>query len=92
MPHVRHDAVNLKAHDIARASLSRAGVDLSAHVGPLTVLPAGVTGVVEWANRLLVVAYMLWVVLAAIPILRDSLHWTSLHRDEPVHVAFLRQR
>ena len=51
-------------------SLSQAGVDLSAQVGPLTVLPAGVTPVVGWANRLLIAAYMLWVVLTAFPLLR----------------------
>jgi len=51
-------------------SLSQAGVDLSAQAGPLTALPAGVTPVVGWANRLLVAAYMLWVVLTALPILR----------------------
>ena len=51
-------------------SLSQAGVDLSAQAGPLTVLPAGVTPVVGWANRLLIAAYMLWVVLTALPILR----------------------
>jgi hypothetical protein len=51
-------------------SLSQAGVDLSAQAGPLTALPAGVTPIVGWANRLLVAAYMLWVVLTALPILR----------------------
>jgi hypothetical protein len=51
-------------------SLSQAGVDLAAQTGPLTVLPAGITPVVGWANRLLVAAYMLWVILAALPILR----------------------
>ena len=53
-------------------SLSQAGVDLSTQAAPLTVLPAGVTPVVGWANRLLIVAYMLWVVLTALPILRDA--------------------
>ena len=53
-------------------SLSQAGIDLSAQAAPLTVLPAGVTPVVGWANRLLVAAYMLWVVLTALPILRDA--------------------
>ena len=53
-------------------SLSQAGVDLSAQAGPLTVLPAGVTPVVGWANRLFIAAYMLWVVLAALPTLRHA--------------------
>ena len=51
-------------------SLSQAGVDLSAQAGPLAVLPAGVTPVVGWANRILIAAYMLWVVLTALLILR----------------------
>lgn len=51
-------------------SLSQAGIDLSTQARPLTVLPAGVTPVVGWANRLLIAAYMLWVVLTALPLLR----------------------
>jgi hypothetical protein len=51
-------------------SLSQAGVDLSTQAEPLAALPAGVTPFVGWANRLLVAAYMLWVVLAALPIVR----------------------
>ena len=51
-------------------SLSQAGINLSAQASPLTALPAGITPVVGWANRLLVTAYMLWVVLTALPILR----------------------
>ncbi len=53
-------------------SLSQAGVDVSAQAGPLATLPAGVTPFVGWANRLLVLAYMTWVVLAALPIVRQS--------------------
>ena len=52
-------------------SLSQAGVDVSAQAAPLTTLPAGVTPLVGWANRLLVVTYMVWVVLAALPLLRQ---------------------
>ena len=51
-------------------SLSQAGVDLSAQADALTVLPAGVTPVVGCANRLLIAAYMLWVLLTALPMLR----------------------
>ena len=51
-------------------ALSQAGVDVSAQTGPLTVLPVGVTPLVGWANRLLVAAYMLWVVLTGLSILR----------------------
>jgi hypothetical protein len=53
-------------------SLSQAGVDVSAQAGPLATLPVGVTPFVGWANRLLVLAYMTWVVLAALPIVRQS--------------------
>ncbi len=53
-------------------SLSQAGVDVSGQAGPLATLPAGVTPFVGWANRLLVAAYMTWVVLAALPIVRQS--------------------
>ena len=51
-------------------SLSGAGVDLSTQTGPLNALPAGVTSLVGWANRLLVLAYLTWVALAALPIVR----------------------
>ena len=49
-------------------SLSGAGVDLSTQTGPLGALPAGVTSFAGWANRLLVLAYLAWVALAALPI------------------------
>jgi len=52
-------------------SLSQAGVDVSAQTGPLATLPAGVTPVVGWANRLLIVAYMMWVALTALPIVNQ---------------------
>lgn len=51
-------------------SLAQAGIDVSAQAAPLATLPAGVLPLVGWANRLLVVAYMVWVVAAALPILR----------------------
>ena len=51
-------------------SLSGAGVDLSTQTGPLAALPTGVTSFVGWANRLLVLAYLAWVALAALPIVR----------------------
>jgi hypothetical membrane protein len=53
-------------------SLSQAGVDVSTQAGPLATLPAGVTSFAGWANRILVLAYMIWVVLAALPIVRQS--------------------
>lgn len=53
-------------------SLSQAGVDVSPQAGPLAALPAGVIPFVGWANRLLILAYMTWVVLAALPIVRQA--------------------
>lgn len=53
-------------------SLANAGIDVSAQASPLATLPAGVVSFVGWANRLLVVAYMVWVAVAAWPILRQS--------------------
>jgi hypothetical membrane protein len=53
-------------------SLSQAGVDVSAQTGPLSALPAGVTSFVGWANRLLVLAYLTWVGLAALPLVRRT--------------------
>jgi hypothetical protein len=53
-------------------SLSQAGVDpRSAQTRSLTTLPAGVTPIVGWANRLLVAAYMLWAVFTALSVLRQ---------------------
>jgi hypothetical protein len=51
-------------------SLSKAGVEHSALTRPGATLPATVTPFVGWANRLLVVTYMLWVLFAALSILR----------------------
>lgn len=53
-------------------SLSQAGVDVFAQSTPLSTLPAGVTPFVGWANRLLVVASMLWVTLAARSVMRRA--------------------
>ncbi len=53
-------------------SLSAAGVDLSAQKGPLSELPAGVSGYVGWANRLLFLACYLWTAMAALAVVRAS--------------------
>lgn len=45
------------------STYQRAGGDLSA--GPITTMPAGVIAVIGWANRLLVLAYCLWVATGA---------------------------
>jgi hypothetical membrane protein len=52
------------------SALSRAGVDMSSQTGPLAELPAGVSGYVGWANRLLFASTYLWVVLAALAVVR----------------------
>ena len=52
------------------SSLKGAGVDVSQQGGPLKELPAGVTTIVGWANRLIFVASYLWIVLAALSVIR----------------------
>lgn len=47
------------------SALSTAGIDMSKQSKPLDALPAGVTGYVGWANRLLFVASYAWVILTA---------------------------
>jgi hypothetical protein len=54
------------------SALKAAGVDLSAQNGPLAALPAGVTGYVGWANRLLFAATYLWVVMASLSLLKTA--------------------
>ena len=51
-------------------ALKGAGVDMSAQTGPLQALPAGVSGYVGYANRLLFLTSYLWGVLAALAVLR----------------------
>jgi hypothetical protein len=50
---------------------TRAGGDMSA--GPITTLLPGVIAVVGWANRLLVLAYCVWVMTVA---------WQALKLDD----------
>jgi hypothetical protein len=54
------------------SALSSAGVDMSAQTEPLKELPAGVSGYVGWANRLLFATTYLWVALAALSVLRTK--------------------
>lgn len=63
-------ALMLAAFALFVAALTRAGVDMSAQTGPLAELPAGVSGYVGWANRLLFAASYLWVVLAALAVIK----------------------
>lgn len=51
-------------------ALKGAGVDMSAQTGPLQALPAGVSGYVGYANRLLFLTSYLWAVLAALAVIR----------------------
>jgi hypothetical protein len=54
------------------SSLTAAGVDMSGPAEPLKELPAGVTGYLGWANRLLFAAGYLWTSLAALAVLRAN--------------------
>jgi hypothetical protein len=54
------------------SSLKAAGVDMSGQSGPLAELPAGVSGYVGWANRLLFAASYLWTVLASLSVLKTD--------------------
>jgi hypothetical protein len=65
-------ALMLGAFALFISSLRAAGVDMSAQTGPLAALPAGVSGYVGWANRLLFAATYLWVVLASMSVLKAS--------------------
>lgn len=60
----------LTAFGLFISSLKAAGVDVTGQGGPLSELPAGVSGYVGWANRLLFAATWLWVVLASLRVLK----------------------
>jgi len=63
-------ALMLGAFVLFVSALTRAGVDMAAQTGPLAELPAGVNGHVGWANRLIFASSYLWVVLAALAVIR----------------------
>ena len=63
-------ALMLGAFALFLSALTRAGVELSAQAGPLAELPAGVSGYVGWANRLIFASSYLWAVLAARAVFR----------------------
>jgi hypothetical protein len=63
-------AVMIGAFALFFSSLKAAGVDLSGQSRPLAELPAGVSGYVGWANRLLFAASYLWTVFASLSVLR----------------------
>jgi hypothetical protein len=52
------------------SALKSAGVDVTAQTTPLAQLPAGVSGYVGWANRLLFASTFLWAALAALSVVR----------------------
>jgi len=54
------------------SSLRAAGVDLSSQSEPLKELPAGVSGYVGWANRLLFAASYLWTTVSSLAVLQAS--------------------
>jgi hypothetical protein len=54
------------------SSLKAAGVDMSGQSRPLAELPAGVSGYVGWANRLLFATSYLWAVLASLSVLKAN--------------------
>lgn len=63
-------ALMLGAFALLLSALADAGVDLSTQTRPLADLPAGVSGYVGWANRLIFASTYLWVVLAALAVIR----------------------
>ena len=65
-------ALMLGAFALFFSALKAAGVDMSGQTGPLKDLPAGVSGYVGWANRLIFIASYLWVVLASLSVIRAS--------------------
>jgi hypothetical protein len=54
------------------SSLQGAGVDMSSQTRPLAELPAGVSGYVGWANRVLFAASYLWTVLVSLSVLKAA--------------------
>jgi hypothetical protein len=54
------------------SSLQAAGVDVAGQSRPLAELPAGVSGYVGWANRLLFATSYLWTVLASLSVLKAN--------------------
>lgn len=61
--------VMIAAFALFLSSLKAAGVDVSNQSRPLAELPAGVSGYVGWANRLLFATSYLWTVFASLSVL-----------------------
>jgi Protein of unknown function (DUF998) len=62
-------ALMLGAFALFFSALKAAGINMSGQTEPLKDLPAGVSGYVGWANRLLFAATYLWVALAALAVI-----------------------
>jgi hypothetical protein len=62
--------VMIAAFALFFSSLKAAGVDMSNQSRPLAELPAGVSGYVGWANRILFAASYLWTVFASLSVLQ----------------------
>ena len=62
--------VMIAAFALFFSSLKAAGVDMSGQSRPLAELPAGVSGYVGWANRLLFATSYLWTVFASLSVLK----------------------
>ena len=62
----------LGAFALFASALSGAGIQMSAQTEPLKELPAGVSGYVGWANRLLFAASYIWTALAALAVLKAN--------------------
>jgi hypothetical protein len=60
----------LGAFALFMSALTRAGVDMAVQRGPLAELPVGVNGYVGWANRLIFASSYLWIVLAALAVVK----------------------
>lgn len=52
------------------SALKAAGVNVAAQTMPLQTLPAGVSGYVGWANRLLFASSYVWTILTSLSVLR----------------------
>ena len=66
-------ALMLSTFALFFSALKSAGVDMSGQAGPLKELPAGVSGYVGWANRLIFVASYLWTTLASLSVLKAAI-------------------
>ncbi|NOT70930.1 MAG: DUF998 domain-containing protein [Hyphomicrobium sp.] len=62
----------LGAFALFMSALKGAGIDVSSQTSPLKELPAGVSGYVGWANRLLFAAAYTWTALTSLAVMRSG--------------------